>query len=120
MDETLLVTARRLLASSTDAALLDEALAALLARYRAAEIDGSYSAYDEHPLSEADEWGISPRFAALQQRREPSARAGRSVVVRAVRDRSQARCSALAERRNSETPANSCRSMYDDHPWFGE
>ena len=57
VDASLLASARRLLGSSTDAALLDEALAALLARHRAAEIDDSYAAYDEHPLGEADEWG---------------------------------------------------------------
>jgi hypothetical protein len=62
VDATLLASARRVLGSSTDAALLDEALAALLARHRAAEIDDSYSAYDEHPLSEADEWGDLASF----------------------------------------------------------
>ena len=41
----------------TDAALIDEALAALLVRHRAAELDASYAAYDEHPVSEPDEWG---------------------------------------------------------------
>jgi hypothetical protein len=35
----------------------DEALQALLAKLRSAQIDASYSAYDEHPLSESDEWG---------------------------------------------------------------
>jgi hypothetical protein len=35
-------------------ALIDEPLAALLARDRAAELDASHAAYDEHPL---DEWG---------------------------------------------------------------
>jgi hypothetical protein len=29
----------------------------LLARHRAAEVDASYAAYDEHPLDEPDEWG---------------------------------------------------------------
>ena len=41
----------------TDAALIDEALQALLARHRAAEVDASYAAYDEHPTDEPDEWG---------------------------------------------------------------
>jgi predicted metal-dependent phosphoesterase TrpH len=41
----------------TDAALIDEALAALLARHRSAEVDASYTAYDEHPLEEPDAWG---------------------------------------------------------------
>jgi len=47
---------------STDAALVDEALTALLARYRAAEVDASYAAYDEHPLEEPDEWGDLASF----------------------------------------------------------
>lgn len=38
---------------------LDEALAALLARDRAAEIDAAYS---EHPLDEADGWGDLASF----------------------------------------------------------
>jgi hypothetical protein len=46
----------------TYAALIDEALAALLARHRAVEVDASYAAYDEHPLEEADEWGDLASF----------------------------------------------------------
>jgi hypothetical protein len=46
----------------TDSALIDEALAALLARQRAAEIDGAYSAYDVHPLDEHDQWGDLASF----------------------------------------------------------
>jgi hypothetical protein len=46
----------------TDAALLDEALEALLARHRGAEIDAIYCAYDEHPLDEPDEWGDLASF----------------------------------------------------------
>jgi hypothetical protein len=57
VDETLLAAARQARAGLNDAALLDEALSALLARHRAAEIDAAYSAYDEHPLAEADDWG---------------------------------------------------------------
>lgn len=41
----------------TDAALIDEALRALLARHRDAELDAGYAAYDEHPLDEPDAWG---------------------------------------------------------------
>ena len=41
---------------------MDEALAALLARHRAAEIDAGYSAYDEQPLDEPDEWGDLASF----------------------------------------------------------
>lgn len=39
------------------AALIDEALRALLARHRSAEVDASYTAYDEHPADEPDAWG---------------------------------------------------------------
>jgi len=45
-----------------DAALLDEALAALLERHRAAAIDAAYAAYDEHPLHETDRWGDLASF----------------------------------------------------------
>ncbi len=57
VDATLLESARSLRSGATDAALVDEALAALLARHRAAEVDASYAAYDEHPLDGPDEWG---------------------------------------------------------------
>jgi hypothetical protein len=57
VDEERLANARRLRPDVPDAALLDEALGALIARHRAAEIDASYAAYDEHPLNEADNWG---------------------------------------------------------------
>lgn len=62
MDENLLENARRLRRGVTDAALVDEALRALLARHRAAEIDASYVAYDEHPLGEPDAWGDLASF----------------------------------------------------------
>jgi hypothetical protein len=62
VDSGLLETARRLRSDVTDAALMDEALAALLARHRAAEVDASYTAYDEHPLDEPDEWGDLASF----------------------------------------------------------
>ena len=52
VDESLLEEARRLRSESNDAALLDEALAALLTRYRAAQIDAAYAAYDAHPMDE--------------------------------------------------------------------
>lgn len=57
VDGELLSTARQVRSGITDAALVDEALAALLARYRSAEVDASYAAYDEHPPEEPDEWG---------------------------------------------------------------
>jgi hypothetical protein len=62
VDAELLEGARRLRSGVTDAALIDEALAALLARHCAAEVDASYAAYDEHPLDEPDEWGDLASF----------------------------------------------------------
>jgi hypothetical protein len=62
VDEELLASARRTLSTLTDAALLDQALAALIDRHRAAEIDAEYAAYDEHPLTEADDWGDLASF----------------------------------------------------------
>lgn len=62
VDEELIAEARRVCASPSDAALLDEALRALLASYRAAEVDRSYRGYDTHPLEEPDEWGDLASF----------------------------------------------------------
>ena len=62
VDAALLEGARNARAGSSDAASIDEALAALLARHRAAEVDASYAAYDEHPLDEPDEWGDLASF----------------------------------------------------------
>lgn len=62
VDASLLEHARNARSGTTDAALVDEALAALLARYRSAEVDASYAAYDEHPLDEPDEWGDLASF----------------------------------------------------------
>lgn len=62
VDAALLEGARRLRSGSTDAALVDEALEALLARHRAAEVDLSYAAYDRHPLDEPDAWGDLASF----------------------------------------------------------
>ena len=57
VDGELLARVRQRCAGLNDAALLDEALAALVARHRAVKIDKSYQAYDEHPIDEPDEWG---------------------------------------------------------------
>jgi len=58
VDRGLLDRARKAHAGTTDAELIDEALAAMLLRYRAAEIDDAYDiAYRNHPINEADEWG---------------------------------------------------------------
>jgi hypothetical protein len=62
VDAELLGTARNIRSELSDAALIDEALAALIVRYRAGEIDASYLAYDEHPADEADEWGDLASF----------------------------------------------------------
>jgi hypothetical protein len=62
VNEDLLASARRLRSGLTDAALIDEALEALLARQRSAEIDASYAGYDKHPVNEPDEWGNLAEF----------------------------------------------------------
>lgn len=62
MDGQLLASARQARAGITDAALIDEALAALVARNRAAELDAAYSAYDQHPMAETDAWGDLASF----------------------------------------------------------
>jgi hypothetical protein len=63
VDSALLDDARRLRAGTTDAELIDEALTALLARYRSAEIDAAYAAaYDAHPIDSKDEWGDLASF----------------------------------------------------------
>lgn len=62
VDERLLASARRARSGLADSALIDEALASLLARRRAAEIDAAYAAYDAHPLDEGDEWGDLAAF----------------------------------------------------------
>ena len=57
VDASLLEAARGLHSGPTDAALVDDALRALLARNRAHEIDAGYAAYDEKPTDQPDEWG---------------------------------------------------------------
>jgi hypothetical protein len=62
VDATLLSDARKVRAGTSNAAVVDEALAALLARHRAGEVDAAYAGYDEHPLEEPDEWGDLASF----------------------------------------------------------
>ena len=62
VDESMLTEARRLRSGATDAALLDEALRALLASHRAVELDASYAAYEAHPIDERDDWGDLASF----------------------------------------------------------
>lgn len=64
VDEELLKTVRRLRAGVPDSVLLEEALEALVARNRAAEIDAAYAAYDKEPLDSNDEWGDLASFRA--------------------------------------------------------
>ena len=64
VDERLLADAREVRSELADSALIDEALAALVARNRAAEIDAAYAAYERVPLDTADEWGDLASFRA--------------------------------------------------------
>jgi hypothetical protein len=64
VDEQLLASARQARSELADSALLDEALAALLARHRAVELDAAYAAYDRVPLDAPDEWGDLASFRA--------------------------------------------------------
>ncbi len=68
VDGELLTQARRARSGVADSALIDEALAALLARQRAAEIDAAYAAYDAKPLDGEDEWGDLASFRAAAGR----------------------------------------------------
>ena len=62
VDEALIGQARQLRSGLKDAALLDEALGALLTQHRAAEIDARYAIYDDVPLEDPDEWGDLASF----------------------------------------------------------
>lgn len=62
VDDGLLTEARRVRPGVNDAALIDEALEALLRQHRAVEHDRAYAAYDDHPLDEPDEWGDLASF----------------------------------------------------------
>ena len=62
VDAQLLEDARQVRAGKPDSVLIDDALLVLLAKNRAAELDATYAAYDEHPLTEEDEWGDLDSF----------------------------------------------------------
>lgn len=62
VDADLLAQARGIGAGASDATLVDQALRALLARHRAAEIDAAYAVYDRHPLDVPDQWGSLAAF----------------------------------------------------------
>jgi hypothetical protein len=64
VDAELLAAARRSRSGVSDSALIDQALGALLAQRRSAEIDAAYAAYEAHPLDEDDEWGDLASFRA--------------------------------------------------------
>ena len=64
VDGGLLKRAREVRLGLADSALLDEALTALVASRRTAEIDAAYATYDDHPLDEADGWGDLASFRA--------------------------------------------------------
>ncbi len=71
VDEELLRSAREMIGAETDAALIDEALRSLVEQRRATEIDASYAAYDEHPLSEPDAWGDLESFCVAVSETRP-------------------------------------------------
>lgn len=62
VDGELLAEARSRQTGLNDAALFDAALTALVRVSRNAEIDAAYTAYDDHPLDEPDEWGDLASF----------------------------------------------------------
>jgi len=57
VDAGLLANARAARSGVAHGALIDEALSALPAQHRSAQTDTGYTAYDEHPADEPDEWG---------------------------------------------------------------
>jgi Arc/MetJ family transcription regulator len=67
VDDALLAEARKVTGAGSDAALLDQALGALLAQHRRAEVDRAYAIYDELPLTEPDEWGDLASFRVAAQ-----------------------------------------------------
>jgi post-segregation antitoxin (ccd killing protein) len=64
VDQQLLEQARQVNKGVRDSALIDDALAAFLARHRAAQVDAAYASYDDHPLGEEDDWGDLASFRA--------------------------------------------------------
>ena len=65
VDADLLANARQSHEGMSDSELIDDALAALIARHRETEVDAAYAAaYGAHPIDEADEWGDLGSFRA--------------------------------------------------------
>jgi hypothetical protein len=67
VDSGLLQSARSSHKGLGDSSLIDEALAALLARRRSAEYDAAYAVYEAHPLDEPDAWGDLASFHAAAE-----------------------------------------------------
>lgn len=80
VDDGLLDQARHLEQWPNDAAMLDAALEALVARYRTAVIDAAYEAYDRHPLDEPDEWGDLASFQETNRAARQEAGAAADVA----------------------------------------
>jgi hypothetical protein len=57
VDEATLTEAHRLVPDSTNAEIIDEALKALVSKYREAEIDASFAIYETMPMNMPDAWG---------------------------------------------------------------
>src|SRR5256885_16970936 len=117
VDEDLLASARRTLPMLTDAALLDQALAALSDRHRAAEIDAAYTVYDEHPLSEPDDWGdlASFREAGAAAWGETPSPPGGGVGGGTARRRPRTRSRGLAVRGAFAPPNHPRRAPFGHH-----
>lgn len=62
VEAALLDGARHARSGLSDAALVDEALEALLAQHRRGELDASYAVYEQRPLDEPDAWGDLASF----------------------------------------------------------
>lgn len=71
VDAELLAACRARVRAATDAELLDQALRALLAAKRRAEIDATYEAYEQIPLDTPDEWGDLQSFLESVRRGTP-------------------------------------------------
>lgn len=80
VDDDLLGRARLLEEWPNDAAMMDAALQALVARYRAAVVDAAYEAYDRHPVDEPDEWGDLASFQEANRVVRQEARAAADVA----------------------------------------
>jgi hypothetical protein len=76
VDADLLASCREKARAHNDAALIDEALGALLAAHRRAEYDKAADAYLAQPLDTPDEWGDLASFLDSHESARRAARAG--------------------------------------------